>query len=129
MVRTALKSILESANIEAKIYGLYVPRRRGASWVILTNISNVPTPTKAAVSTLDKTRWQVDCYANTEERMDALGAAVRTALDNYAGTVEGENIERIMFDGESDTVEQISDEEATEEYFRRIQEYIIHIKP
>ncbi len=129
MVRTAIEAILEAASIKAKIYGLYVPRRRSASWVIITYISNLPTPTKAAVSTLDKTRWQLDCYASTEEKMDALGASVRTAMDNYSGTSEGVEFDRINFDGESDTVEVIEDEGATEDYYRRTQEYIIQIKP
>lgn len=129
MVRTAIESILKAASIKAKIFGLYVPRRRGASWVIITYVSNVPTPTKAAVSTLDKTRWQLDCYAKTEEDMDSLGAAVRSAMDNYSGTSEGVEFDRINFDGESDTVERIEDEGATEDYFRRTQEYIIQIKP
>ena len=129
MVSTAIETILKAASIEANIYGLYVPHNRGSQWVIITYISNVPTPTKAAVSTLDKTRWQVDCYAKTETVMDALGASVRTALDNYTGTVSSEEIDRISFDGESDTVEPISDMGATEHYFRRIQNYIIQIKP
>lgn len=129
MVSTAIKSILKTASIKANIFGLYVPRNRGSQWVILTYISNVPNPTKAAVSTLDKTRWQFDCYAKEETVMDALGESVRTALDNYSDTVEGVNINRITFEGESDTVESIGDEGATEHYYRRTQEYSIMIKP
>ena len=129
MVGTAIKTILEAASIEANIYGLYVPRSRGSQWVILTYISNVPTGTKAAVSTLDKTRWQVDCYAKQETVMDALGAAVRAALDNYTGTVSSVKINRIIFDGESDSFESIGDEEATEHYYRRTQDYILMIRP
>jgi len=128
MVRTAIKAILEAASIGAKVYGLHVPRSRAANWVILSYISNVPYNTKQAVSTLDRTRWQVDCYANQEERMDTLAEAVRTALDNYSGTISGETFNRITFAGESDSVENISDEGATEDYYRRTQEYIIHIK-
>jgi len=127
MVRTAIKSILETASIPAKVYGLHVPHSRGANWIIVTNISNVPNNTKKAVSTLDKTRWQLDCYSNTEERMDTLGAAVRAAMDNYSGTVESVIFSRITFDGESDTVELIEDEGGREEYYRRTQEYLIHI--
>ncbi len=128
MVGAAIKTILEAASIKANIYGLFVPRSRGSQWVILTYISNVPTPTKAAVSTLDKTRWQVDCYAKQETVMDALGESVRTALDNYTGTTGGVNFNRISFESESDTEEPITDEGGTEHYYRRIQEYIIMIK-
>ena len=96
--------------------------------MILTYIGNIPTPTKAAVSTLDRTRWQVDCYAQTETGMDTLGAAVRAALDNYTGTVLSVVFNRITFAGESDSVESIGDEGATEHYYRRTQEYSIIIK-
>lgn len=128
MVGASIKSILETASIEANIYGLFVPHNRGSQWVILTYISNVPTPTKAAVSTLDKTRWQVDCYTKEETVMDTLGAAVRAALDNYTGTVLSVVFDRVTFDGESDSEEAIGDEGATEHYYRRTQEYIIQIR-
>ncbi len=129
MDSSAIETILQTAGIKANIYGLFVPRSRGSQWVIMTYISNIPTPTKAAVSTLDKTRWQFDCYAKQETVMDALGESVRTALDNYTGTTGGVNFNRISFEGESDTVESIGDEGATEHYYRRTQEYIIIIKP
>ena len=128
MVGTAIKSILETASIEAKIYGLNVPRRRGASWVIYTYISNVPTNTKGAASTYDVLRFQLDCYARTESRMDALGAAVRTAMDEYSGTVSSVVIDNIYFKGESDSFEIIGDEGATETFYRRTQDYIICIR-
>jgi hypothetical protein len=53
---------------------------------------------------------------------------VRTLLDNYSGTSSSVVIDRIYFDGEHDGVESVEDEGAREDYFRRIQDYIIAVK-
>lgn len=127
MVGTAIKSLLSAYNV----YGLDVPRRRGAKWVIYTPVSRLPHRTKDGVSTLDRYRFQIDCYARTEEDIDTMGEAVKTILDNYSGTVSSVVIRLIVFEDEDDSVEYLEGDEGSkgEEYYRRRQDYSIWIKP
>lgn len=126
MVGTAIASILSS--IEANVYGLHVPNRRGSEWIIHTMIDRGPHRTKDGVSTYDKYLYQLDSYATTESDMGTLAESVKSAMDDYSGTVLGIVIDHIFFLSENDTVEFIEDEGAQENYYRRIQEYEIWIK-
>lgn len=127
MVGTAIKSIL--SDVTQYVDGGRIPDRRGAKWIIYNMISNVPYGTKNAVSTLDSYRFQIDSYARTYSDADSLAASVRSALDNYSGTVLSVVIDRIIYDGEFDSVEFIEEDESREDYFRRSQDYIIWVKP
>ena len=126
MVGTAIKSIL--SDVDANLFGLHVPNRRGSQWVIITKIDRQPTQTKGGVSDYDKYLYQLDCYARTEADMDTLAASVKSAMDDYSGTVSSTVIDHIFFQGESDSVEKIEDEGAVENYYRMTQEYDIWIK-
>jgi len=126
MVGTAIESIL--SDEEANIYGLHVPRRRGAQWVIYTKIDRQPYETKDGVSTDDKFFYQLDIYAREQSEMHTLAESVKTAMDGYSGTVESVEIDHIFFRSENDTVEFIEDQGARENYYRRIQEYEIWVK-
>ena len=126
MVGTAIKTIL--ADVDANLYGLHVPNRRGSQWVIITKIDRQPTATKGGVSDYDKYLYQLDIYARTEAEMDTLAASVKSAMDDYSGTVSSTVIDHIFFTSENDTVEKIEDEGATENYYRMIHEYDIWVK-
>ncbi len=126
MVRTAIESILSS--IDANLYGLHVPNRRGSQWVIITMIDRQPNSTKGGVSTFDKYLYQLDSYDKLESNMDTLAESVKSAMDDYSGTVSSTVIDHIFFLSESDTVELIEDEGSTENYYRRTQQYEIWIK-
>lgn len=126
MVGDAIESILSS--VDANLYGLHVPNRKGSTWVIHTNIGRQPSATKGGVSDYDKYLYQLDCYAKIESDMDTLGESVKSAMDDYSGTVASTVIDHIFFIGESDTVEKIEDEGSVENYYRRIQEYDIWVK-
>ena len=126
MVGTAIASIL--SDIEANVYGLHVPNRRGSQWIIHTKIDRQPSATKGGVSDYDKYLYQLDIYARTEAEMDTLAASVKSAMDDYSGTVSGEVIDHIFFISENDTVEFIEDDDSQENYYRMIQQYDIWIK-
>lgn len=126
MVGTAIKSIL--SDVETNVYGLHVPNRRGERWVIMTKIDRQPSATKGGVSDYDKYLYQLDIYARTEADMDTLATSVKSAMDNYSGTVSGIAIDHIFFTGENDTVEKVEDEGAVENFYRMTQEYDIWIK-
>jgi hypothetical protein len=126
MVGDAIETIL--ANIDANLFGLHVPNRRGNQWVIHTMIDRQPNDTKDAASDFDKYIYQLDSYARTESEMDTLAESVKSAMDRYSGTVSGTVIDHIFFASESDTVEFVEDEGSKENYYRRIQEYEIWVK-
>lgn len=60
---------------------------QGASMpaIVLTAVSNVSGHTLDGPWAMSDGRVQVDCYADTYSSAKALGRAVRTALDGYAG--------------------------------------------
>ena len=127
MVGDAIESIL--SGIDAEVTSARIPDRRGSDWVIYNMISAVPMTTKADYRKFIRYRYQVDIYARTYDRTDEIATDVVDAMDNYTGTVEGVEIDRIIFDGEADMpVEFIYDEDAREDFFRRQQDYIINVK-
>ena len=127
MIGTAIKSLL--SDITKYVSGSGEPYSMGSRWLIYQMISCVPLATKNSVSTLDQYRFQIDCYARSYSDADTLAASVRSALDNYYGTKEGVVIDRIRFDGQYDGILSIEEMESREDYFRRIQDYIIWVRP
>ena len=128
MVGSAIESILSSIN--ATVDAGVIPDRRGSDWIIYTMISSVPHNTKTGVSDYDQYRFQIDSYSTTYSAMDTLAASVKSALDNYSGTVESVVIDHVFFDGEFDAGPELAiDEGSTERLYRRIQDYIIFVRP
>jgi hypothetical protein len=70
--------------------------------VVYTITNTEPSLTKDGVSPLDVIRFQIDCYSTQYDENTLLANAVRSALDYYTGTVEGQQIQRIRFIGEGD---------------------------
>lgn len=126
MVGDAIKSILSS--IEAPVSPLFVPHRRGSRWITYTMISDVPVHTKDGACNYDQYRFQMDMYARTYADADTLAASVRTALDNYSGTVESVVIDQIYYDGQFRNFEFLGEAGEEEDYFRVSQDYIIEVK-
>ena len=130
MVGSAIESILSSVG--ADVTGGTIPDRRGAKWVIYNMISVIPHNTKSGVSDYDKYRFQLDIYARTYSDCDTLAASVMSALDNYSGTSSSVTIDHTYFDGQFDAGPEFvfgEDNNAREDYFRRVQEYIICVRP
>ena len=128
MIGDAIKTIL--ASVTANVTPMHIPRNRGSKWCVYTIISNVPHNTKDGASTYDQYRLQVDCYDTQYDRMDTFAASVRSALDEYSGTSEGVVIDHISYVTEFDTFEFLdSGRENPEEYYRRMLEFIIFVRP
>lgn len=126
MVGSAIKSIL--SDVTSNVAGSRAPYSQGSKWVVYHMISDLPTPTKDSVSTFDTYRFQLDCYGRTYSDADTLAASVKSALDGYSGTVESVVIDHIVFDGEYDGIQSIEEMESREDFFRRIQDYLIIVK-
>lgn len=87
--------------VSTRIYPDMAPQNAAFPYVVFQKLSTSPTDTKEGVSKLDKLLVQVDCYSNNYDNAHALAAAVRTALDRYAGTVNGHVVDKIIFSNDS----------------------------
>lgn len=95
--------------------------------VVVNLITPGPTNTKTAASDIDITSVQVDVYGATYTATAAASAAIRSALDYYAGTVTltgggTVNVAHIQYVGEFDGYVERPD------IFRRTCEYKIAIR-
>jgi len=89
--RTATYDILAAAatNASTRIYLTLAPQETATPFIVF-NIEGVDhTFTKSGVSTIDTFRIDIDCYADTLAAAETLKNQVRTALDNYTGTING----------------------------------------
>lgn len=91
-----------TALVSTRIYPDIAPQNATFPYVVFQKLRTSPTDTKEGTSPLDKLLVQVDCYSNNYDNAHALAAAVRTALDRYAGTVNGHVIDKIIFSNDSD---------------------------
>ncbi len=113
--------------LAGRVYPGVVKQEAGYPAVAVNLIDPGPTNTKTQTSDMDITRVQVDVYGSTYSSAAATSAAIRSALDYYAGTVA-------LTGGGSVVVAHI--EYKTESYgyvekpdiFRRMCEYSISIK-
>lgn len=73
--------------LAGRVYPGVVKQEAGYPSVAVNLIDPNPTNTKTQASDLDLTMVQVDVYGTTYSTAAATSAAIRTALDYYAGTV------------------------------------------
>jgi len=107
---------------EADCYPSVAPNNATEPYIVYSIISNVPEDTKQGVSELDIIRVQVDIYADEYEDAHTLALSVRSAMDRRHGTIRGNIINTIIFDGESDM------QESEAELYRVTQDYFIRLK-
>jgi len=90
--------------------------------IIYQDISNAPTDTKDGVSTLDVRRFQIDVYSETRAEAETVNGLIRTALDRQSGTIAGINVDKVIYDSESDFFDDIA------QSYRVMSEYRIRVK-
>jgi hypothetical protein len=118
MIGAALRSLLVTAGTiepivgvdglgKVKIYPIKVPQGVPYPAIVYQLISDVPIRCKApGGATADEYRCQVSAYGKEYILIEQLAAAIRTALDDYKGTSEGETLLKIYFDGQRDLFEE-----------------------
>ena len=119
-VGKAIYSLISA--VEANVYPVSIPQGVKGNKVVYNIISNVPTNIKNRVSAVDQYRVQISCYTNKYNTVCTLAQSIRTALDNYSGTVAGVLIDRIRFENQMDTYDLQSDQ------YGIMTDYIIKIK-
>jgi hypothetical protein len=68
-------------------------------------IDTVPTNTKDGKSLLDTKRISVHCWSYKYSEAATIANKVRSVLDRYSGTVEGIEIDKIVFDNNAELIE------------------------
>jgi len=128
MIGNAIYKILaDDAGVGAicanQIYPQFAPQKSALPFITYDLISNVPLNSKGNTSHIDSVRVQLNCIADDPLEAANLAAAVRTALDGYAGTPAGTGValRNVMFDGENDLLEE-------EDTFGRAVDYIFYLK-
>lgn len=77
--------------------------------VVITAISETPEYALDLGDAFNRSRMQVDCFAESFELVRDLAAAVRAALHGYSGTAGSYSIDSITFENSSSLGEQDGD--------------------
>jgi hypothetical protein len=105
--------------VGTKIYPIEAPQTTAFPYIVFQAISNMPTNTKSGVSTMDKTRIQVTAVAKKQSDIDAIGSAVRSALDFIKTPAP---IQIITYEGEVDMFSYPSGQDGI---FEKAQDYFL----
>jgi len=88
--------------VSSRIYPVSVPQFANFPFVVYTTTDTEPTMTKDGSSPLDVITVQIDMYANDFDTNTSLAGAIRSTLDFYTGTINGQAIQRITLMNNSD---------------------------
>ena len=111
--------------VGAKIFPQQAPQQSTFPFIVITQVSNVPTNTKSGVSTMDTMRVQVTMIHNSQALLDTLGGYVRTALDFVNNTtIEGVKVQYITYQGEADAFDEGAGQDGQ---FLKYQDYLLTI--
>jgi hypothetical protein len=91
-IKTALASHLThsvavEAHAEGRVYSVLARSKAGMPRIVFTQIGGDPARHLSAVSGLKRAIFQIDCWGSTVDEADDLADAVRSALDQYQGTL------------------------------------------
>lgn len=114
MVETALtQQLIAHADTAAllgsnpiKFYPGIAPQNTAYPFVVFRVVSNVPSNTKDAVSTLDKYRVQISVFSDDVADISPITNHIKTVFDGQTWTVSGYTVQRCDFAGEEDLTER-----------------------
>ena len=87
-VRKALRQrLLSVSGIGDRVYSHSLPQEATLPAIVLTRITAGHQHTLTAPAGFAVSRWQVTCWAETQEEADDTAHAARLLLDAYKGTV------------------------------------------
>ena len=126
MIGDAIYSILyNDATVQSyvsnKIYPLIATQGTVEPFITYQIISIVSRKNKDRDVKLDIVRIQINVFSKDYEELNNITDAVRSALEYFSGTVEGEEIEIIIFEDQNDLfVENSEVYHIEQDYFLRI---------
>jgi len=103
----AIYGLLSAASsvtniVGSRIYPVSVPQFAEFPFVVYTTTDTEMSITKDGSSPLDVITVQIDMYANDFDTNTTLAGAIRSTLDFYTGTINGQSIQRITLMNNSD---------------------------
>lgn len=106
MIQGVVQQLLETPAVinlvGQKVFPVVAKQNTNKPYITAKIIGNTPNQNKEAGSTLDAVTFQVFSYAENYADVDAIDNAVRSALDNKMGTIEGIRFDRIYFETHMD---------------------------
>lgn len=113
LVSRVLANATVAATVGTRVYPVVAPEGVTLPALVYQRISGVREHTHDQVGDLARPRFQFGAIALTYSAAKALANAVRSALDNYSGTVLGVRIDAIQVQNEIDTFNASTDEAST----------------
>lgn len=90
-------------QVGKKIYPVLIPQNTGFPAIVINTDSTQPEQHKQSQSSLMVVTLQVEIYVDNYMQSETIADAIRIVLDNYTGTANGENFQRIVFESQSTT--------------------------
>ena len=109
-----------SALIGARVYPMYVPQGAAMPAVTYQRIVAPRVHTLTNNDGMVPSTYQINCWADTMEGARELSEAVRPALNNYSGTVNGVVIQAVQISDEDDMPENIAGTDVLERFGKRL---------
>ena len=91
--RVALRAyLLDDATISAavggtRVYGIKLPQGQTLASIVYSRISGQGDHHMEGASGLNRTRMQIDCWAQTADAADLLARQVKERIDGYRGSI------------------------------------------
>ena len=85
-----------NSSVGGRIYPQIGPQNAAAPFIVYVLDSTDPSDTKSGVSTLDTAIYDVIVVSSSYSEMATISDQVRSALDRYAGTVSGVEVQSIQ---------------------------------
>lgn len=95
--------------IATRVYAFPAPADVTRPYVTYQMISNPRERTIDGVTGLTRARMQLDCWAATPAEAEDVAAAVRQALEGFAGTAGGVTVKYARSEDEADTFNEPTD--------------------
>ena len=132
-IESAIFSILTNdsavaALVSTRVFPNNLDQGEPLPAIVYQEISGVDDNDSGGSTNLVDARFQVDCYAATYLETMTLAAAVRAALNGYAGTSDGTVIHSIFKIDGGDIPNLSPGNEALKRYGKRL-DFRIHYKP
>ena len=98
-----------SALVGTRAYSAPAPPTAVLPYLTIQQISGTPDHNLVAASGVMRRRYQIDAWASTSAGAIALAAAVRAAVDAYAGSMGTLRVLSVILEGERELQEDIED--------------------
>ncbi len=116
-LRTYLLTISEvDALSDQKVYVGRTPQGKSLPHVVVDRISDDHNNALDGTGSLVMAEMEIDCKAATPTAADDLADAIKTAIDDYSGSMGDETCKAVIFNGFSHRDEYVDDKSDQQRY-------------